>query len=83
MRTIRWKDYKLGRREGTVEQNDDDLCAAWVKGGHAEYAEDIAADDDDDGEDESAPPRAEEKEQRSVERPPVNRSMKHKGGRRK
>lgn len=84
-RKIRWIKPPDGLRQaGQVEVNDDDLCDTWVKAGMAEYAEDdakphavIVAEDEDER---RKPVQA--GEDKAVDEPPVNRSMKGKGIRR-
>jgi hypothetical protein len=82
LRKIRWVKPLDGlRTAGQVEENDDDLCKVWVDGGHAEYVDDTATTDAEKAADDLERRRrtVEPPDDKAVDEPPVNRSMKGKG----
>lgn len=81
MRKIRWVKPLDGlRHAGMVEENDDDLCKAWVASGHAEYVKDDAKTDAEEKAEDLARRRrsVERPEEKALESSPVDRSMKGK-----
>lgn len=76
-RKIRWIKPLTGiRYEGMIEENDDDLCAAWVKAGMAEYVTDKKAKTDAEEKADDFAQRSAPVLEKAVKESPVDRAMK-------